>query len=411
MPFAAAQIGLAFRNEISPRAGLLRVREFPLAEIEHFCHPNDKDHPKFKTLAHTSMNLIPRDLQDGALDYAVMTIGEAVKTGVVANETLGYFMARTQMFLHTAGIIPERLRFRQHLANEMAHYAADCWDAEIFMSCYGWIECVGHADRAAFDLQVHSAASKIEMTAQKMYETPKIVESTVVKPIFPRLAKKYKKELPLIVKYLSELSSEDALKFAADLNNGPVTVKLCAGNFEVEKDMVDIKKQTVKISVDKYTPSVIEPSFGIGRIMYGILDHSFTVKTKKDKTQVAILQLSTAIAPVKCGIIMVATSKEAFAISEFLESNFIEDGLASKTDSSGVSVGKKYARMDEVGVPYCVTIDFEYDSITIRDRDTTTQVRVKKEDALEIITDLIRGFTTWEEVRKTYTNFGDANAE
>ena len=58
------------------------------------------------------------------------------------NETLGYFIGRVYLFLTQLGIDKDRLRFRQHLPNEMAHYAADCWDAEIECS-YGWIECVG----------------------------------------------------------------------------------------------------------------------------------------------------------------------------------------------------------------------------------------------------------------------------
>jgi glycyl-tRNA synthetase len=84
-----------------------------------------------------------------------MTIGEAVRSGTVNNETLGYFMARTQLWLEKIGVNPAKMRFRQHLKTEMAHYAADCWDMEIQMS-YGWIECVGHADRACYDLKQHS---------------------------------------------------------------------------------------------------------------------------------------------------------------------------------------------------------------------------------------------------------------
>ena len=60
-----------------------------------------------------------------------MTIGEAVEKGVVNNQTLGYFLVRDFIFLTRAGVKPEFIRFRQHLANEMAHYASDCWDAEI----------------------------------------------------------------------------------------------------------------------------------------------------------------------------------------------------------------------------------------------------------------------------------------
>lgn len=78
-----------------------------------------------------------------------------VLQGIVDNDTLGYFIARVYLFLTSLGIDKERLRFRQHLQNEMAHYAQDCWDAEIECS-YGWFECVGLADRSAFDLKAHS---------------------------------------------------------------------------------------------------------------------------------------------------------------------------------------------------------------------------------------------------------------
>ena len=75
-----------------------------------------------------------------------LTAGEAVRGGVINNETLAYFMARTFLWAHKIGVHADKMRFRQHLKTEMAHYAADCWDLEIKMS-YGWIECVGHADR------------------------------------------------------------------------------------------------------------------------------------------------------------------------------------------------------------------------------------------------------------------------
>ena len=77
--------------------------------------------------------------------------------GTVNNETLGYFIGRVYLFLTCLGIDKGRLRFRQHLPNEMAHYAADCWDAEI-ESSYAWIECVGIADRSAYDLKAHTVS-------------------------------------------------------------------------------------------------------------------------------------------------------------------------------------------------------------------------------------------------------------
>ncbi|CAM9690560.1 unnamed protein product, partial [Laminaria digitata] len=115
-------------------------------QIEHFVDPKNKKHPRFSSLASKELILFGRDAQLGTGKTVKMTIGQAVKDGVVDNETLGYFMTRTQLFLEMIGMDPERMRFRQHLSTEMAHYAADCWDMEINVS-YGWTECVGHADR------------------------------------------------------------------------------------------------------------------------------------------------------------------------------------------------------------------------------------------------------------------------
>ena len=131
MPMAVAQIGTAYRNEIAPRGGLIRVREFTMAEIEHFVHPERKQHAKFGSVAAQVLNLFPADAQVGDGRLVVLPIGEAVAKGLVNNETLGYFMARTAQFLAKAGVKAEGLRFRQHLRTEMAHYACDCWDAEV----------------------------------------------------------------------------------------------------------------------------------------------------------------------------------------------------------------------------------------------------------------------------------------
>lgn len=80
LPFAAAQIGNSFRNEISPRSGLIRVREFTMAEIEHFCDPNLKEHPKFDDIKDTPMTFYSACNQMDGKSPAQMTIGEAVKT-------------------------------------------------------------------------------------------------------------------------------------------------------------------------------------------------------------------------------------------------------------------------------------------------------------------------------------------
>ncbi|KAI0196658.1 hypothetical protein EV127DRAFT_403744 [Xylaria flabelliformis] len=84
-----------------------------------------------------------------------VSINNAVESRTIDNETPGYFLGRITLFLLKIGVDPSKIRFRQHLDNEMAHYACDCWDAEL-LNTYGWIGCVGCADRSAYDLTVHS---------------------------------------------------------------------------------------------------------------------------------------------------------------------------------------------------------------------------------------------------------------
>ncbi|GFQ02145.1 glycine--tRNA ligase 1 mitochondrial, partial [Phtheirospermum japonicum] len=141
--------------QISPRQGLLRVREFTLAEIEHFVDPDDKSHPKFSEVSTLEFLMFSREDQVSRRVARRIPIAVAVAVGIVNNEMLGYFIGRVYLFLTQLGIDKDRLRFRQHLANEMAHYVADCWDAEIECS-NGWIECVGIADRPAYDLRAHT---------------------------------------------------------------------------------------------------------------------------------------------------------------------------------------------------------------------------------------------------------------
>ena len=112
---------------------------------QHFLDPNDKSHPRFHRVADKELVLFPQDAQLGTGRTTRITAGEAVAKKIIANESLGYFIARTQMWLEKVGVDPSRLRFRQHLQTEMAHYATDCWDAEIKV-CHGWVECVGHGE-------------------------------------------------------------------------------------------------------------------------------------------------------------------------------------------------------------------------------------------------------------------------
>ena len=176
IPFGSASIGLGFRNEIAPRSGLLRVREFTMAEIEYFVDPQHKEHKKFHTLKDLKLPLwsAKNQLSNGPIEND-LTLGEAVEKKIIDNETLGYFLGKTYLFLIGIGIRKDGIRFRQHTPKEMAHYASDCWDAEIETS-YGWVECAGHADRTCFDLSHHTEASGTELVASRLLKETKVVK-------------------------------------------------------------------------------------------------------------------------------------------------------------------------------------------------------------------------------------------
>jgi glycyl-tRNA synthetase len=143
-------------------------------------------------VAGVELNLLSREDQTGENRSRVVTVGDAVSSGAINNETLAYYMARTQLFLVHIGVDRRRLRFRQHLSTEMAHYAECCWDAELFGS-YGWIECVGHADRSAYDLKVHTDKSKVELVAQETFDQPRIMEVATIKTNHALLGKTFGK--------------------------------------------------------------------------------------------------------------------------------------------------------------------------------------------------------------------------
>ena len=280
MPFASAAIGKSFRNEISPRAGLLRVREFLMAEIEHYVDPEGgKKHPRFVEVKDVEMTLLDRHVQlSGSTKTTKMTIGKAVETGLVDNETLGYFLGRIQIFLLKLGVDFTKLRFRQHMANEMAHYAADCWDAELQTS-YGWIECVGCADRSAYDLTVHKNKTGAPLVVRQTLAEPRKFEEWQVDIEKKKFGPQFKKDAKTVEAAIDALSQDLREKLSLDLKqNGKVEIDVNgvgSGKVELSKDLINIEKRTRVENIREYTPNVIEPSFGIGRILYCIIEHVY----------------------------------------------------------------------------------------------------------------------------------------
>ncbi|KAI9916879.1 hypothetical protein PsorP6_016988 [Peronosclerospora sorghi] len=152
-PKTAQGIFLNFRRLLEYNAG-------KQAEIEFFVNPKDKSHSKFSSVKDLKLPLLTRTNQLTHVKAVQITCSDAIEQGIVANESLAYYLVRTYKFCEAIGIDLERLRFRHHLKTEMAHYAADCWNLEIKLNS-GWVECADHADRSCCDLSVHAKKSKV----------------------------------------------------------------------------------------------------------------------------------------------------------------------------------------------------------------------------------------------------------
>ncbi|TFK34655.1 hypothetical protein BDQ12DRAFT_689338 [Crucibulum laeve] len=399
VPFASAQVGRSFRNEISPRAGLLRVREFTMAEIEHFVDPDNKNHERFSEVKDVVLVLLDRHIQESGGSTTVnMSVGEAVEKGIIANETLAYFMARIYQYLIKIGINPERLRFRQHMGNEMAHYATDCWDAEIH-NASGWTECVGCADRAAYDLSVHAARTGAQLVVREALKEPIVTEKEVAEWNKKVLGKTYKADAGVIQQIVDAMDELELLRLKGELAQGEAVIKSSDGKeFNLTPDVVTIERKTFKQSIREYTPNVIEPSFGLGRILYTLLEHSYW--SREQDVERGVLSLPPLVAPTKVLIVPLSAREEFDPLIKEVSSKLRRAGVFSRVDDSNTSIGKRYARNDELGTPFGVTLDFasvQKGTMTLRERDTMDQRIGAIDEVIAVVTELVFGNINWAE--------------
>eukprot|EP00760_Papus_ankaliazontas_P004862 PhM_4_TR1222/c0_g3_i1/m.24347/K01880/GARS, glyS1; glycyl-tRNA synthetase len=404
LPFAACAVGQAFRNEIAPRASLIRVREFTLAEIEHFVNPNKKEHEKFGSVANLTIWVWPREQQLKNEEPFEATVGDLVARKIIDNETLGYFIGRVAIFMELIGM--KFLRFRQHRANEMAFYAQDCWDCELLTS-YGWVECVGIADRSAHDLTVHSKKTKKDLSAWEDYPEPvvqKVLDRKINKGI---LGKTFGKKVPDVVEALMGVPEDRALAIDEELNANPVEVSNCNGDtFKITREMVKFTVKEEKVSGRSFIPNVVEPSFGLGRIIYSLLEQSYWIRRDESgkNEQRAVFSFSASMAPFKVALLPLMVKDSIQDTLKTLRASLGAAGVSYRYDDSGAAIGKKYARMDELGIPFAVTVDFENDGcVTLRERDSTQQVRVPLNEVVMVIAQLCRiDGSQWSEVYSKY---------
>ena len=254
IPMGIAQIGKAFRNEITPGNFTFRTREFEQMELEFFCKPGT-------------------DL-----------------------EWFEYWRKFCKDWLLNLGMKEENIRLRDHSSEELVFYSKGTTDIE-FAFPFGWGELWGIADRTDYDLTAHQTHSKEDMS------------------------------------YLDPETNE------------------------------------------KYIPYVIEPSVGADRVTLAFLCNAYEEQELGEGDTRIVLHLHPALAPYKAAILPLSKklNDKADEVFQTLAKAFPVD-----YDEAG-SIGKRYRRQDEIGTPYCITVDFdtlEDNQVTIRDRDTMEQIRI-----------------------------------
>jgi glycyl-tRNA synthetase len=262
IPFGIAQIGKAFRNEITPGNFTYRTREFEQMEIEYFLEPSDKK-----------------------------TVKKAFDEW--KKEVFDWFLG--------LGIKKENLRFREHDQKELSHYSSMTVDVE-YKFPFGWGELMGLADRGQFDLTQHETFSKENL------------------------------------KYLD-----------------PMTNK-------------------------QYLPHVLEPSFGVERTILTVLLDAYDEDKINGEDRV-VMRFSPKVAPVTAAILPLMKKPELTKVAEKIYED-LKKKFKVEYDDSG-AIGKRYRRQDEIGTPFAITVDYDTltdKSVTLRDRDSTKQKRVKIEE-------------------------------
>jgi len=320
LPFGIAQIGKAFRNEISPRNFLFRCREFEQMEIEYFIHPDaSNDCPYIDEVLDYEMLLWSAEDQRSQKPEEKMTMADALKKKIVGTPWSAFWLAMEHRWFVDLGVNPDHLRGRQHVKDELAHYALDTWDLE-YNFPFGWKELQGLANRKDFDLQQHMKHSKQQLTI-------------------------YDEE----------------------------------------------KKQHIVPHV------VCEPSQGVDRAFLVFMFDAYAFDETRGNV---VLRLNPKLAPTKVGVFPLVNKLEDKAREVYA---MVRDTFPTLYDRAG-SIGRRYARADEIGVPYCVTIDFETiekdKAVTIRDRDSTHQRRVPITHLRETLQKLINNEVPFEKVGK-----------
>ena len=391
LPLGIAQIGRAMRNEIAPRKGPIRLREFTIIDYEVFVDPEDMSYPRIKKVEDVKLRILPAEEQlAGTNRVYEVTVREALEKGFIKNEVHAYFLALSTIFMQQLGIPLDKQRFREQLPEERAHYSMQTFDQEVLVERWGWVEVAGHSYRYDYDLSRHMERSGADLTVYKAYEKPRVERRKVVKLDKARIGREFRSKAPEIFKALE--SADPGVVERELAERGVVEVAGCL----LTPEHVSVVEEELVEHGRRFVPHVVEPSFGLDRLCYVALEYAYSERDGR-----VVLRLPKDIAPVQVAVFPLLEREspmreKAFAVYRML----VDEGFDAAYDDSG-SIGKRYARADEIGVPLCITVDYrtlEDDTVTIRDRDTWRQVRNEIDKLPELLRDYFRGRKSFEEL-------------
>ena len=182
LPFGIAQIGKAFRNEISPREFLFRMREFEQMEIEYFVNPEKQDEcPCINDMIDYELNVFSADMQNQNKKMQKMPIKECLDKKIIKTKWHAYWLASMHKWFVELGADAEHFRIRQHVKDELSHYALDTWDLE-YEFPFGWKELQGLSNRTDFDLKQHIEHSKTDLSIFDEETKKKIIPHVICEP-------------------------------------------------------------------------------------------------------------------------------------------------------------------------------------------------------------------------------------
>jgi glycyl-tRNA synthetase len=264
-------------------------------------------------------------------------------------------------------------------------------------------------------LTVHAKATDKPLFVREQLETPRQIEEWDVEIQKKKFGPLFKKDAKAIETVLTASTQECRERWAQELkDNGKVSVEVPElGSKEITSDVFAVKWITRTEHVREYTPNVIEPSFGIGRILYALCEHVYWVREGDDEAR-SVLSFPVTVAPTKVLICPLSGNKEFTPAVLDLTKKLRAAQISTRVDDSSSSIGKRYSRNDELGTALALTVDFQTvkdGSVTLRERDSTRQIRAETDKVIEVIKDLVAGNKTWEEVEKELPKFEGQETE